>query len=347
MPSNLLTYPKFKAFTISGAPLANGTVSTFLAGTTTPLTTYADAAQITPNPNPITLDANGECLMYVGIAPFKVVLKDSLGATVWTVDNYYPTQQVDASNAQTQWVYVAPTPGVGTPVSFIFTSATQFQINAGRDLTGAPPVQYGVPYAIAGLSVGDRIRTQNTAGVVYSTITAITSAIPNVITVVNDGNSVIDAGISVMWMSPLRYANPSYLDPRTALCATKNGNQVGFAASTKIVTWNAASPDPLGEFGTGPNVVIKYPGRYLVTAQANISQNVGVNTAIIFGIGDNVGTQFQGNYCAPPVLGLSIMCTFSKVVQCIAGQNIAMWLTGDANTLVEGNNTSINVVRIP
>lgn len=47
------------------APLASGKVYTYSAGTTTPLATYSDAAGSTPNANPITLDANGQALIYV------------------------------------------------------------------------------------------------------------------------------------------------------------------------------------------------------------------------------------------------------------------------------------------
>ena len=46
-------------------PLASGKVYTYSAGTTTPLATYSDAAGSTPNANPITLDANGQALIYV------------------------------------------------------------------------------------------------------------------------------------------------------------------------------------------------------------------------------------------------------------------------------------------
>ena len=64
-------------------PLASGKVYTYSAGTTTPLATYSDAAGSTPNANPITLDANGQALIYVtaGTA-YDFVIKRSDGTQV-------------------------------------------------------------------------------------------------------------------------------------------------------------------------------------------------------------------------------------------------------------------------
>lgn len=70
--------------------LANGTVTVYLAGTSTLANTYQDKALTTLNTNPITLDANGEALFWVDDAyDYKFLVKDSSGATVtgWPVDN--------------------------------------------------------------------------------------------------------------------------------------------------------------------------------------------------------------------------------------------------------------------
>ena len=71
----------------AGAPLAGGQLWTYAAGTSTPLATYSDSAGTVPNTNPVTLDARGEAVIYWGPAPYKVILKDADGATIWTVDN--------------------------------------------------------------------------------------------------------------------------------------------------------------------------------------------------------------------------------------------------------------------
>lgn len=74
----------------TGKSLVGGTLTVYLAGTTTLVTTYQDNLLTTANTNPITLDANGECLIFTDPNKrLKFLLKDSTGATIpgWPVDN--------------------------------------------------------------------------------------------------------------------------------------------------------------------------------------------------------------------------------------------------------------------
>lgn len=78
---------KQRFFTAAGAPLVGGKLYTYAAGTTTPLASYTDATENTANANPVILDANGECDLWLGGSAYKIVLKDSSDVTQWTVDN--------------------------------------------------------------------------------------------------------------------------------------------------------------------------------------------------------------------------------------------------------------------
>ena len=102
--STLLPYPRFKAVDSLGVPYSGGKVHTYIAGTDTAKETYSDFACATANANPVVLDSNGEATIYLkGI--YKIVLKTSAGATVWTLDNvigmssggneYYPDYKED------------------------------------------------------------------------------------------------------------------------------------------------------------------------------------------------------------------------------------------------------------
>jgi hypothetical protein len=96
MPSVL---PQGKQYyeTSAGVPLVGGKVYTYDAGTTNPRVTYQDAAGAQPNTNPVILDARGEAVIFWSGA-YKVVLKDSLDVTIWTVDNVNsPLTSVDSS----------------------------------------------------------------------------------------------------------------------------------------------------------------------------------------------------------------------------------------------------------
>ena len=71
----------------AGEPLVGGLLYTYIAGTTTPQTTYTDSTAATANTNPIVLDSRGEANVWLGGAIYKFVLKDSVGALIWSVDN--------------------------------------------------------------------------------------------------------------------------------------------------------------------------------------------------------------------------------------------------------------------
>lgn len=70
----------------SAEPLALGTVTSYLAGTSTLQVLYQDFALTTPHANPLTLSAEGRATAYSGTR-VKLVFKTAAGATVRTVDN--------------------------------------------------------------------------------------------------------------------------------------------------------------------------------------------------------------------------------------------------------------------
>lgn len=88
MTAVIATSPKFQFSAPGVGPLINGTLTTYVAGTTTPTTTWQDRAQATANTNPIVLDGNGECLLWLDpLVTYKFVLANSEGVQQWSVDN--------------------------------------------------------------------------------------------------------------------------------------------------------------------------------------------------------------------------------------------------------------------
>jgi len=84
--AKLMPNGKQQFFDANGDPLASGKVYTYAAGTSTPKDTYTTYTGGTANANPVILDARGEATIFWDGA-YKVVLKDSTDATIWTVDN--------------------------------------------------------------------------------------------------------------------------------------------------------------------------------------------------------------------------------------------------------------------
>jgi len=85
--------PIQKFWANDGTPLVGGTVTTYAAGTSTPIATYTDYTALTPNSNPITLNYRGEASIWLlpNVA-YKFVVNDSLGNTISTTDQITVSQ---------------------------------------------------------------------------------------------------------------------------------------------------------------------------------------------------------------------------------------------------------------
>jgi len=90
---SLSPVPHIQFLDSNGKPLANGCVSTFQAGTTTPAATYVDSTGTGQNTNPIILNAGGFADIWLPNAAFKFKVVSAggvacaSGTTQWTVDN--------------------------------------------------------------------------------------------------------------------------------------------------------------------------------------------------------------------------------------------------------------------
>lgn len=91
MAGTVMPSPVFYGTDSNGNPLNGGKLETYIAGTTTPLATYTDAALTTPHANPVILNSAGRATIYLSAASYKFVLKDSAGNTIYTVDNVSAT----------------------------------------------------------------------------------------------------------------------------------------------------------------------------------------------------------------------------------------------------------------
>lgn len=101
MAYTLLTQQRLIFVNSLGVPYPNAKIYTYRAGTTTPLTTYADSAGATPNSNPITSDANG-LFAPIYFAPgsgydLRMIVKDQYGSTISDDDNI-PREISEANN---------------------------------------------------------------------------------------------------------------------------------------------------------------------------------------------------------------------------------------------------------
>ena len=102
--------PQF--FDNNGRPVASGTLPFYASGTTTPQNVYSDTALMSVLPNPLSLNASGractgspcttEVNIYLQALSYTVVLKNSLGSTVWTRNGVYNLAQLFTLNFATK-----------------------------------------------------------------------------------------------------------------------------------------------------------------------------------------------------------------------------------------------------
>jgi hypothetical protein len=198
--------PKPQFFDSNGDPLSGGFLYFYAAGSSTPQDTYTTSAGSTANDNPITLNSRGESanqIWFTADTTYKAVLKTSAGVEIWSSDNLSGIN--DTSAVQDEWI------GGTTPT---YISATSFSVTGDQSST---------------YHVGRRLKSTNTAGTIYSTITAVAYVSVTTVTVVNDSGS-LDSGLSAVSYGLLS-ANFPALSPEAIF---KKASAVAAAATTNI-----------------------------------------------------------------------------------------------------------------
>lgn len=185
MAGYALTYPKFRAFTAAtNLPLVGGKLYSYVVGTTTLKSLYADAALTTPLSNPVILDSNGEATIF-GDGAYDLILKDSLDSQQWTETNV-SFLTTSAIPTQSEWVIQTG--------PFTYLSVTQFSVTG--DQTGT-------------YSVNRRLKVVVSAGTKYGFVTASTfSAGVTTVTVLLDSGN-LDSGLSAVSTGILSPSNVS------------------------------------------------------------------------------------------------------------------------------------------
>ena len=132
-------------FTNTGDVLTGGKLYTYLAGTTTPATTYTTSAGNVARTNPIVLDAagrvpgGGEIWLTNNVA-YKFVLETSAGVLIATYDNIY--------GSGSRVAYLDNFTGNGTQVNFTLTAAPSDENNSQVYINGV--YQQKNTYSLAG-----------------------------------------------------------------------------------------------------------------------------------------------------------------------------------------------------
>lgn len=161
-----------------------------MAGSTTPAATFTDSTGVTPQANPIILNARGcpanPIWLQSGQA-YKLVITDANTVTLPpTLDNVTGINDPALAAITDQWVLY-----IGAPT---YISATSFSVAGDQTLT---------------LQVNRRVKTTNTGGTTYSTIRTSTFAAGITTVVVANSSGTLDSGLSAVSYGIVSYTNGS------------------------------------------------------------------------------------------------------------------------------------------
>lgn len=143
--ASLTPTPKQQFFNSSGAPLVAGKVFTYAGGTTTPAPTFTSQSAVSTNTNPIILDAQGRCEIWLQpTLAYKYVVTDANDVQQYTVDNILVPPDLLSFGSPPPIGNVAPNTGAFTTLSatgdvtFSGFGATQLQSGATTDRPALP-----------------------------------------------------------------------------------------------------------------------------------------------------------------------------------------------------------------
>jgi hypothetical protein len=142
-------------FDNNGVILSGGKLYTYLAGTTTPATTYTTSVGNVAHTNPIVLDSAGRVPnggeIWVTSVSYKFVLKDSTDVLIATWDNVsgigaasYQVQNFTGTGSQT--VFTLSAASFGENYTFVYINGvyqnknTYTVSNTTLTFSGAPPL---------------------------------------------------------------------------------------------------------------------------------------------------------------------------------------------------------------
>ena len=242
--------PQF--FTSAGAVLSGGKIYTYLAGTTTPRSAYTDSTGSTAHANPIILDSAGRPPGGIFLTPgvsYKLLLQDSAGNTITTIDEIDGVNDVSAT--QDQWVASGLTP--------TYVSASSFAV-PGDETTA--------------LHVGRRLKVVDSGGTKYGVITASAYTTLTLVTVdVDNAGSLVNpvTVVSYGMLTATNHSVPIAIVSPSQITANQNNYAPSGATSasvlrissdarrniTGITAGNAGETKVIHNVGTFP-IVFKY-----------------------------------------------------------------------------------------
>jgi len=365
MTGVIATIPKLQFSSAVGLPLSGGTLTSYLAGTTTPVITYQDQALSIANTNPIALDSRGECLLWLDSTKvYKFVLKNALGVVQWTVDNItnstavasaFATAFATALDVQLRADLAASSgssivghmpSGTGSVATTVAVELTRIQ-GAVRNVKDAPYLAIGDG---ASHPLSERFATLAAAQAVYPLATALTQEIDwaALQTAASAGGRVllppglyiVDKPIALSKFAYVEFIGAGfYVSPQGFVAPDWQGTPPSWAAQGSTLEYRQGLHGPLFEpidkvtlkqFGR-----CKFSGVIFRVGQARTTADVFVSSLYTanFCIFENCTFQNIENFCTNSVSAWGAMlvtnCTFIGMNQVFVGSFVDSIIIGN------------------
>lgn len=324
-------------FTDVGVVLAGGKINTYLAGTTTPTATWTDITGITPNSNPITLNAAGRLpnvqIWQAGGVPLKIVITDSNNNLIGpTFDQISGIDDVSLANSQ------LANPASGSGADLVANAMRSYDIFATARAANVPVLQAGQTLIVdfeGGVTVADGL-----GGLFYWNSTSTAS---------DDNINIIQpTGLS----NPGRYLR---LNPYLEAFAVKNGATARASNTTpaidpdlKVVLPQGGTyifqgwlNDLTGNGAGGMKGTMAYSGAFSTGLWGMNGNGTGV-TPVVLNLINAVAT-FQTSQAASANMWItgSLLCTAGGTLSFNWSQNAS-----NATASAIGPGSSLRVTRV-
>jgi hypothetical protein len=202
-----------------GLPLIGGTISVYLAGTSTLATTYTTSAGNVEQTNPIVLNARGEPDSPIWLPVGKAYTLILLGANALLLRQYDNIQGINDVDAD----ILTPSEWVASGLTPTFINATQFSMVGDKTQV---------------LSKYRRTKCIVAAGTAYGTITTSTYAYGiTTVTQVNDGLP-LDGGLSIVsYGFNTLQSSPGLIQSGTVMAFYQAAAPLGFTQVTTLANY--------------------------------------------------------------------------------------------------------------
>ena len=291
MAGTLTPTPYQTVLDADGVAVSGALIYTYVGGTTTAATTYADASLATPNTNPIVADSAGRFVAYLPAGGnFKFTYKTAAGATIEEQDNILSVPGAAVNLDIEGTVGEAVTAG---QVCYLSTGAEAIPLTAGlwylTDADFAPTSttcqSIGVAVSAIAINTAGTIRlagTATTASAVVIGSTYYVSATAGAITATAPALSRT-VGVALTTSTLLLAATTAVVTPggsNTQVQFNDNGALNGDAGFTYIKATDAvAIGGPLAVTGAATLSSTVATGALTVTGAATVSTTLGVTGA--------------------------------------------------------------------